>query len=397
MATILFDHPNTRTILIVVISFFVLQCKYKNTFHHSGHIVSTIDTDTLINTISFPSSENGKDILGGPYQIKTNSRHIYIIDNAFAHIKKYNIEGRLISKIGGRGRGPGEFLNINHIYIDHDRIIAFDEYLMRFTTFDAATQNVVDTKPNSGDMLWVRDIYLDNTYGNIIMLYAPDVTLMIEQDLHVIHEYECFTCSELIKKGSLIEVKSLYPDIYHTDIAQNILAFNAGYIERSGSDYIYFPHIFNGKLYRFSGDWVITDTLKTPFQLEHVLTSLNRSVDDIPKHAIVSSGVRASAGIIHSEIIGTAICPNSNIVFAQLLEKNDTEKVLILNIIDSDTNVIKSTIIKDMDPIDISINFSYLSLQDIDQDYNAYFIDNRNGDSKVLRKNIAHLFNSLNF
>jgi len=49
--------------------------------------------------------------------------NIFILDGEDQKIKKYNKKGKLIDEIGGRGKGPGEFLNFNKIVVDKNNYI----------------------------------------------------------------------------------------------------------------------------------------------------------------------------------------------------------------------------------------------------------------------------------
>ncbi|MEP1150736.1 MAG: 6-bladed beta-propeller [Balneola sp.] len=62
--------------------------------------------------------------------------NLYVIDSMTQEIKVFDKNGKLINRIGKRGRGPGEFLRLNNLYLESDLIYAFDPVQYRVTIFD---------------------------------------------------------------------------------------------------------------------------------------------------------------------------------------------------------------------------------------------------------------------
>ncbi len=68
---------------------------------------------------------------------KIGSR-IFVADMSDNSIRVFNSESKFLSKIGGRGRGPGEFLQVTSFEIlDDQSIVVLDRFLNRVTYFDS--------------------------------------------------------------------------------------------------------------------------------------------------------------------------------------------------------------------------------------------------------------------
>ena len=48
--------------------------------------------------------------------------NIYIYNFRYNFIKKYNIQGKLLTSFGGRGFGPGELTGVDNLYIEDDTL-----------------------------------------------------------------------------------------------------------------------------------------------------------------------------------------------------------------------------------------------------------------------------------
>ncbi len=341
------------------------------------------EIDSLVNATPF--GDDGA-VMGSPYQVVVSGNEVYIADNAFAHIKRYSLKGDYLGAIGRRGRGPGEFLTINHFGIEDGHLLAFDEYLLRSTLYSLDSGKVMATFPNYADMLWVRDSHWRG--DTLALLYAPDVTQFPMSSMNVVHTYVLENDS-LLKLNDYMNLLDLYPVEYSQDIAQLVGGYNAGYILWGDSASYYVPHIFGGKIFAFDWGWVLSDSIVVPLHVGLAVRSLEHGARTAPEHAIVISGVRRGTGIIDSEVIGVAKTVRNEILIANLINHQDKAKYLYLHIVAM--NSVRSVRILDFDPIDIRMNFSFLSLQDVDSLGNLYFIHSWQDDSKVVVKNIRHL------
>lgn len=81
--------------------------------------------------------DESNEIFGRLFDIKVNSRgDVYILDNGFNVIQKYNENGKYLGSIGGQGEGPGYFSFPTAIAIDEsDNLYVGD--IGRITVFDS--------------------------------------------------------------------------------------------------------------------------------------------------------------------------------------------------------------------------------------------------------------------
>lgn len=83
--------------------------------------------------------EDGRDneMFGRIYDIAVNSRgEIYVLDNGFVRVQKYDSAGAYLHTIGAEGEGPGDFIRPTAITIDErDRLYVADQNAI--TMFDS--------------------------------------------------------------------------------------------------------------------------------------------------------------------------------------------------------------------------------------------------------------------
>jgi sugar lactone lactonase YvrE len=76
------------------------------------------------------------------------SENIYVSDVLTGNVKIFSSKGKLIQKIGKKGRGPGEFLIPKSISITDKRLYIYDSQLIRISLFDIDKKvNLVKTFP----------------------------------------------------------------------------------------------------------------------------------------------------------------------------------------------------------------------------------------------------------
>lgn len=347
------------------------------------HFAVDTEIDTLINVTTFGDPSV---VLGGPYQIVVSDNSVFVSDNAFNHIKRYDINGTFLGTIGSRGRGPGEFLTINHFGITDGKLLAFDEYQYRSTLISIDSNKVLATYPNNADMLWIRDFqFRDDTLS---MLYATDVSQSPLLSMNVIHTF-VLQDGAFHKVSENVDILNLYPMEYTQDIAQLIAGFNTGYVSWGDTISYFVPHIFGGKIYGFNRNWILADSIDVSLMIGQAVRSLEHGAGNAPDHANIVSGARRATGIVDSEVIGLAKTNRNELIIANLINHQDKIKYLYLHIVTSDE--VKTVRITDFDPIHVKMNFSYISLQDIDSNNNLYFIYSWQDESKILKKNIRHL------
>lgn len=91
-------------------------------------------------TIGKAESDSVQYLFAGPRAITTShgGKRIYIADGSSNAIRVYDRRGRYRNSIGRRGKGPGEFQNIQHLSLDdRDRLYVLDRLARRVTVYGA--------------------------------------------------------------------------------------------------------------------------------------------------------------------------------------------------------------------------------------------------------------------
>jgi len=94
--------------------------------------------------------------------ILTDDNHMIVADNGTKTLLKYNLNGELVGRTGGGGRGPGEFELINDLKVDDDSLLyVLDLGLSRVSVFNLhngfSYQKTITLEMNSD--LFLKEIY----------------------------------------------------------------------------------------------------------------------------------------------------------------------------------------------------------------------------------------------
>lgn len=106
--------------------------------------------------------DTGKFFVGDDYE-----KVIHVFDST----------GKYLHRLGGEGRGPGEFTGIFDIKIESDQLFAFDYFQFRTTFFSL----------DSLDLIEVRNIYINRTPDHEELLGRPAHPVsLISDDLYIV-------------------------------------------------------------------------------------------------------------------------------------------------------------------------------------------------------------------
>jgi hypothetical protein len=106
-------HRKTVQLLFFVFTLLLSGCRGGQTeADRDTEEISQLSMDLLLE-IGLPS-QPVEHQLGEPFSVVTDSSgNIYIADESDQSIKTFDREGNYLKSIGGRGRGPGEFMNMS--------------------------------------------------------------------------------------------------------------------------------------------------------------------------------------------------------------------------------------------------------------------------------------------
>jgi len=94
--------------------------------------------------------------------------NLYILSSGDQEINKYNHRGEYIKTIGRKGMGPGEFMNVMHLDIVNDKLIASSPLRIHYLTLNGKYIDRIDIKP---ERPWGRQFINENKY--IVLHHSP--------------------------------------------------------------------------------------------------------------------------------------------------------------------------------------------------------------------------------
>lgn len=177
-----------------------------------------------------------------PDFVVTDSKgNIVIADRSLNELIVFDKDGLFLRKIGGRGRGPSEFMNINGMSINNSDVIhVFDQSSQTIKRFNILGEFLKSTDLGTAS----TDIEFEFWDDYTLLFYLKDFRSDIKQNF-LLHSYS----SEFNKTGEFISYSSL------EGLDENLLI---SYISLKGNshfvndDELYFaPTLYNGFIYKY--------------------------------------------------------------------------------------------------------------------------------------------------
>jgi|GEM_PF-4334062 len=180
-------------------------------------------------------------LLGAPEHLCTDSKqNIFVYDRSIGRIRNYNREGKFIKNIGRKGKGPGEFVDIDAMLINSgDTLIIFDTQGSRITYFSSSGNYLSSQKMDYSEMMWPRDIKEFGTHYYVL-------SFLKENSPNNIH----ITDRKFNIKYSL--GRNEFKDISKNKVTWLIESFTGGSVACGKSNLLYAPYAYDGKIYRIS-------------------------------------------------------------------------------------------------------------------------------------------------
>ncbi|MCG2588200.1 6-bladed beta-propeller [Rhodohalobacter sulfatireducens] len=253
---------NKYSIVFLAVLLFVFVSCSKSDTHQPIDRTPTIDIsiDLIIGAEDQPLDYQ----LGRPIAVRTDEEgNIYIADRASKQIKVFDEEGNHLKNLGGRGRGPGEFQDIELMEITPDGdLVVMDRGLLKYKVISTEGEFVEAWPYNLSKQFYPQGISYMN--DEILALFlnsssAEDIQIFNRDLFHV------YTTDFQQKKSSFVpfkdlELKGMFPWIlmaYHPGsfkyiMDQNVLVFS--------------PGVYNGSLFMYkkqaNGNWEFDKTLR---------------------------------------------------------------------------------------------------------------------------------------
>lgn len=122
-------------------------------------------------------------LFGGPEFIETDSEYRIYVATSNNTIRVFSPEGKHLKTLGGRGRGPGEFLYLSAMAIGaDDELIVYDSRSRRLTTFYNLGDSVTTNSFNNPHWLENNIVPLnDGTYAATSSLVSPSARRILSE------------------------------------------------------------------------------------------------------------------------------------------------------------------------------------------------------------------------
>lgn len=325
-----------------------------------------------------------------PHHISVGPKgRLYIADRRMNEVRIYDADGTFVNKIGQRGRGPGEFIEVSAMYLDPSRnhLIVVDRMNLRVTRFDSNGNYLETHMLPEGPVIspWMGRA---DEQGNHYLLYR--IPVMPNQprpaDDHLVHVYG--PSFESVR-GSTVEA-SLFGNLENYLIDSIIGSPNTGLFEFISQErLIAAPYIYEGEIFLFEKmekEWIKTGMLQgrqPEYETFHEIDA-NHS-PDYARQMGTPRGVFAY--LINSATVGLQLL-NENILahythFQDENYENGEVGVSLFNIHTGDYlgyTKIKELSIDHLEPIASGWNIQIKTYED----NKIYFVDNRYNDPHVV-------------
>ncbi len=181
-------------------------------------------THTEFLVIDEESGDEPEYLFSGITIVRACKDAIYLADHSDNSIRVFNQKGEFIRKMGGRGRGPGEFQHLTDFNILGGELIAVDRFQNRIFFFDPDgnyTRSFVSEEMPKGVAIFIdrfdeenfligfRDVSNPDNEGYLLNLYNADFSQKTGQAVNVynyffdrnsrfiLHYYGLFTDTEI--------------------------------------------------------------------------------------------------------------------------------------------------------------------------------------------------------
>lgn len=247
--------------IAVVMILFSIACESENDTTKSVKTNKTIQTttDLIIGLEDQPAEHQ----LGDPIAVRTDSlNNIYIADRASKIIKVFDSEGNYLRSLGGRGRGPGEFQDMEFMELTPEgHLVLMERGNLLYTIISTQGESIQSFPYNMSEQFYPSSIafvndqllalFLDhNPYSEIpgfdrhlFYVYSSDF-----QDLF----YSFFPFSNLDMDERYVWKKMIYnPGSFSLNSDKDLFIFSSA--------------VYTGKLYQLKkngfGRWVYSETI----------------------------------------------------------------------------------------------------------------------------------------
>lgn len=288
-----------KFLLQILLSVLLLSCTNS---HDAGGIESTSTEESEIKPIHYielmvigGESSSLDNTLGFPVGVRTDQNGlIYIADKGLMNIKVYDQNGNYSHSLGGRGRGPGEFHDIELMEITPDENLVFmDRSNLRYMILSLKGEEITTFPYNLEDQFYPQAITYSSS-GLLSLFFDSSTSHKTPiEERHLFHSYSSDFQS---RKISFLPIS----DIVEEDDGFPIFAmsFHPGsfVLSKDQNTLFYSPTVYRGKIFTFSksadNQWVYTKMLSgfspdsDPYLLYNSERQYNRALENGVSRAI---------------------------------------------------------------------------------------------------------------
>lgn len=220
----------------------------------------SMETNLMIGQIEQPFENQ----FGRPIAVRTDEENnIYVADRANLTIKVFDEDGNYLRSLGGRGRGPGEFLEMELVeWTPEGNLVIMDRGILQYTVISPEGEFVEAYPYNMSEQFYPTAIdYTDD--GMLALFFDDSPWSEIEREnrdlFHVYSDdfqelrYSLFPYNKLSMPGGYLLAEMMYAPGSFT-------------LAKDNSRFYYSPTIYTGSLYEFvkneEGLWEYSSTLQ---------------------------------------------------------------------------------------------------------------------------------------
>lgn len=289
------------------------------------------------------------DPMGIPLMVKTFSDGTFVLyEYDVQELKKFDKNGNYIESLSRRGRGPGEFIDIDHIFIDgEDQLFVVDHIQLKLTAINPNKEKsdhlIFESRPRIRSFHQTKKgefIIGFINYSRAGIMQSPELYYLFDENLKVqtpgfvpskdLHQLVPGSTPEVVMRGS-------------TQLTDNsVLTIN--------DDLLVVPALYNGRMLLYSqysnyDEYEVIEVSNdygTPYEEFQELRQINQRVFEEEGFSMVNNPAGRKIFFHYNRSLGLFKLNTGHIVhFAQIKEGNGA--VLIVEIFDEEGRNVLST------------------------------------------------------
>lgn len=272
--------------ILLIFQMILISCTGGQSENPSVEKVSTItaNTDLVIGAEDQPPMNQ----LGRPEAVRVDEEgDIYVADRASMEIKVFGRDGNYIKSLGGRGRGPGEFQDIELMeWTPEGHLVVMDRGNMQYMVISTEGEQIDAFPYNMSDQFYPRSVrYVD---GQMLALFHNSSSFLEIPRLER-HLFHIYSTDFQQRKTSFMPVKELGVE---EGFSVAIMSFHLGsftLIEENDA-FIFSPSTYTGNFFVFhkhgDGNWKYEKVLQgtkpqmEPIRIYHSEQQYQRALEE---------------------------------------------------------------------------------------------------------------------